>query len=136
MTPERWQRVCTVFAAALRCDPEGRVALLHEACGGDPELRAEVDRLLSDDAGASRDGFLDLPDTMSGLVDSRGLPTVRIRRAELQIVCPHCKNPIELLGRDDPEDIVCPCCGSTVHVELRVDHAVECAARPARRWPV
>ena len=61
MTPERWQRVCVLFAAALRCAPEGRDTLLHEACGEDTELRAEVERLLADDHAASRDGFLDVP---------------------------------------------------------------------------
>ncbi len=61
MTPERWQRVCILFAAAMRCDPEGRETLLHEACGDDPDLRAEVERLLADDRAASRDGFLDVP---------------------------------------------------------------------------
>ena len=49
MTPERGERVYEVFEAALECDPAGRAALLDELCGGDPELRAEVERLLADD---------------------------------------------------------------------------------------
>ncbi len=61
MTPERWQRICALFNQVRRCDPEGRDPLLHEACGEDTELRAKVERLLADDAGASRDGFLDVP---------------------------------------------------------------------------
>ncbi len=61
MTPERWQRICDLFDQARQIDPEARDALLRTACDGDPELRAEVERLLADDAGASRDGFLDLP---------------------------------------------------------------------------
>ena len=49
MNPERGQRVYTIFEAALRCDPAGRAALLDTLCGDDPELRAEVERLLADD---------------------------------------------------------------------------------------
>ena len=61
MTPERWQRVCGIFAAALRCSPAERGALLAAACADDPQLRAEVERLLADDDIASRDGSRDLP---------------------------------------------------------------------------
>jgi len=41
MTPERWQRVCELFSAALRCDLAAREAVLQEACDNDRELRAE-----------------------------------------------------------------------------------------------
>ena len=61
MTPERWQRILRLFDRARQSDPDGRETLLHRACDGDAELRAEVERLLADDVGASRDGFLDLP---------------------------------------------------------------------------
>ena len=70
MTPERWQRICDVFHESRRCDPQDRDTLLHEACGEDTELRAEVERLLADDAGASRDGFLDLPTDSVKPIDS------------------------------------------------------------------
>ncbi len=45
MTPERWQRICALFDRVRPCEPEGRDALLREACGDDPDLRAEVERL-------------------------------------------------------------------------------------------
>jgi len=61
MTPERSQRVYAVFEAALRCDLAGRAALLEELCAGDPELRAEVERLLARDAEAGRDCFMATP---------------------------------------------------------------------------
>jgi eukaryotic-like serine/threonine-protein kinase len=60
MTSERWHRVCAIFAAALRCSPAERGALLAAACADDPQLHAEVERLLADDT-TSRDGFRDLP---------------------------------------------------------------------------
>jgi hypothetical protein len=58
VTPERWQQVCALFAAALRCAPAEREVMLREACAGDPGLRTEVDRLLAGDARADEDGFL------------------------------------------------------------------------------
>ena len=58
MSPERGKRVYAVFEAVLQCDPAGRAALLEKLCAGDPELRAEVERLLDQDAQAERDRFL------------------------------------------------------------------------------
>ncbi|MEK7403663.1 MAG: protein kinase [Acidobacteriota bacterium] len=51
MTPERWARIKEVFGAALE-KPEA----LDELCGGDAELRHEVERLL-----AEKDGTLQSP---------------------------------------------------------------------------
>ena len=64
MTPERGQRVYAVFEAALACDPVGRAALLEALCADDLELRAEVERLLAQDAQADRDHFLATPASM------------------------------------------------------------------------
>jgi serine/threonine protein kinase len=61
MTPERWHQVCTIFAAAVRCGPDERVVLLDRACAEDSELRAAVERLLTDDAAAGADRFLTAP---------------------------------------------------------------------------
>ena len=47
MTPERWQQVKAVLAEALERPPGERAALLEEACGGDPSLRAEVESLIA-----------------------------------------------------------------------------------------
>ena len=47
MTPERWQRVNTLFRRARERDPSDRAALLDEACGGDTALRREVESLLA-----------------------------------------------------------------------------------------
>ena len=38
LTPERWQRVNDVFAAALEQPADAREAYLNEACGDDPDL--------------------------------------------------------------------------------------------------
>lgn len=61
MTPERWRMVSDLFSAVLQCDPASREAMLQNACGDDRELRAEVDRLLNDDAQAADDDFLNTP---------------------------------------------------------------------------
>ena len=47
-----------LFSAALECDPVVREALLQQMCSGDPELRSEVERLLSSDDQASAHDFL------------------------------------------------------------------------------
>jgi serine/threonine-protein kinase len=51
VTPEQWQRVREVFAAALEV-PRGapRAAYLEHACAGDPVLRADVEAMLVADA--------------------------------------------------------------------------------------
>jgi serine/threonine protein kinase len=53
MTRERWDRIEALFLEAVELEPEKRAAWLHEQCGGDAELHAEVDRLLVSDAKAS-----------------------------------------------------------------------------------
>jgi eukaryotic-like serine/threonine-protein kinase len=53
MTTHGWQRLEDLFHAALERPPAERAAFLAEACGDDPELRVEVERLLEADAQAS-----------------------------------------------------------------------------------
>ncbi|MFN0123710.1 MAG: hypothetical protein ACKV2V_24680 [Blastocatellia bacterium] len=50
MHPERWQQVDQLFHAALERQPEVRAAFLDHACGGDAELRDEIESLLAADA--------------------------------------------------------------------------------------
>ena len=45
---ERWKRADALFDAALDLASEERAGFLDDACGGDPDLRALVDRLLAD----------------------------------------------------------------------------------------
>jgi hypothetical protein len=47
MTPERLQRVKKIFDHALRCEPQRRAEYLADACAGDPQIRGEVESLLS-----------------------------------------------------------------------------------------
>jgi serine/threonine-protein kinase len=49
MTGERWSRVEAVFAEAVALPPSRREASLSRACGGDLELRREVESLLAAD---------------------------------------------------------------------------------------
>lgn len=46
MTPERWGRIEELYHAALERPEEQRAGFLDEACGGDQELRGEVESLL------------------------------------------------------------------------------------------
>lgn len=47
MTPERWETLKEIFEAALDASPTRRTALVREHCS-DPEMRAEVERLLAE----------------------------------------------------------------------------------------
>lgn len=47
MDAERWQRLETLFFAALETPPPERTAWLDHACAGDAELRAELDAVLA-----------------------------------------------------------------------------------------
>jgi len=53
MSPERWQKVLSIFHEALDRPADERDALLEEACSGDSALRQDVARLLDADARAS-----------------------------------------------------------------------------------
>jgi len=62
MTKERWKRINEIVAAAWECAPERRAALLVDLCGGDMQLRAEVESLLEADQGAQEFLTEPLPD--------------------------------------------------------------------------
>src|SRR5687768_177107 len=47
MTPERWQQVKEIFDSAIKYLPEHRPAFISQACGGDDELRSEVESLIT-----------------------------------------------------------------------------------------
>ena len=67
MTPERWQQVKEIFHAALEREPAFRPDFLVGACGADPELRAEVESLIS--AHEDDGSFIDAPALGQGLLD-------------------------------------------------------------------
>jgi len=47
LTPERWAQIEELFHRASECEPEHRMVLLDEVGSDDPELRREVEALLS-----------------------------------------------------------------------------------------
>src|SRR5436190_20527283 len=47
MEPQRWKEIDAIFAAALERDSADRPAFLDEACGGDAQLRKEVESLIA-----------------------------------------------------------------------------------------
>jgi WD40 repeat protein/serine/threonine protein kinase len=111
MTADRWERVCTILNAALACDASDREGFLREACGGDPELRAEVDRLLVLDAQANREGFLAIPGT------PKPAAAVWVPRDVRHVICPHCGNSIPVDGPAAADQIVCPGCGFSARIQ-------------------
>jgi len=55
MTPARWQQIKQIFQSAIERPPADRDGFISEACANDPELRSEVESLISshDQAGES-----------------------------------------------------------------------------------
>jgi hypothetical protein len=55
MTPERWQQVKQIFQSAIERPPAERAGFISKACADDPQLRSEVESLISssDQAGDS-----------------------------------------------------------------------------------
>ena len=47
MTPDEWQRIKALAHEALECDTGKRAELLDRVCGGDAELRRQVEELLA-----------------------------------------------------------------------------------------
>ncbi|HEX8149658.1 MAG TPA: protein kinase [Pyrinomonadaceae bacterium] len=67
MTPERWKQIEGVFDAAADLAPAERDAYLAEACGGDAELRRQVELLIrSHDAAGS---FIEEPAVAGVITD-------------------------------------------------------------------
>ena len=54
MTPERWQQISAIYQQAAAQSGKDRDAYLTHACGGDAELRREVESLLTQGASAER----------------------------------------------------------------------------------
>src|SRR5215831_10112864 len=46
MTPERYQQICELYHAALDVEAAERTAFLERECGGDENLRREVELLI------------------------------------------------------------------------------------------
>jgi non-specific serine/threonine protein kinase/serine/threonine-protein kinase len=56
---ERWRRISALFEEAIQLPAPQRAAFLDAACGSDPELKAEVVRLLQ--SAEQAEGFLEQP---------------------------------------------------------------------------
>ena len=72
---DRYRRVDAVFDALLDVPPEEQMAFAERAAGDDPEVHAEVLRLLH---AHRREGFLESPPPLpGGALDDRGVPEPR-----------------------------------------------------------
>jgi serine/threonine protein kinase len=61
MTPERYERLCQLFDQAQQRPAGERAAFLDQACGDDPVMRAEVEKLLDHDRGARAEQLFQEP---------------------------------------------------------------------------
>src|SRR4051794_30262553 len=53
MTPDRWREVTQIYGAVVARAPEQRAAAVAELCGGDAELRHEIETLLESQRGTA-----------------------------------------------------------------------------------
>lgn len=66
MSPERWQKIESLFQSAVELAPSEASVYLDEACGDDKDLRDEVEKLLRSDREASE--FIESPIWTDGSV--------------------------------------------------------------------
>jgi non-specific serine/threonine protein kinase/serine/threonine-protein kinase len=78
MTPERWQRVKELFQASCELDPAERSRWLTEACAGDDDLRAEVEKLLQSFSEAG--DFIERPPMASASAPEKRFGAYRVLR--------------------------------------------------------
>jgi serine/threonine protein kinase/pimeloyl-ACP methyl ester carboxylesterase len=74
MDHERWRRVKVLFHSALEQEPEKRQAFLDHACGGNIDLRQQVERLLTREQEAG--SFLETPAAHGFIPDPRAVTLV------------------------------------------------------------
>jgi eukaryotic-like serine/threonine-protein kinase len=119
MTSERWHQVCAVFDKAVGLAPAEREVWLHAACALDAELRAEVDRLIDHDAMAIDGQFLARRVNLitPPRVDQSAPRVSGERWGERQVICPHCRSPIDFVHQNTVDDVICPICGSSFRLE-------------------
>ena len=116
MTPERWQRIAELFEAAVLRDAAGRESWLRAASGGDADLRAEVERLLSQDGRAERDGILSPPATTRPPSDrtESWLPRVAVApRDDPRPIAPAAGPSVDRTGGFTPREAIAPHTGDT-----------------------
>lgn len=66
MSNEHWQLVEAAFERVIAAPPDERAHVLNDACGGDQDLRADVEALLQHDR-CSENSFLKSPAILSGV---------------------------------------------------------------------
>jgi len=70
MTPDRWERIKSLFGMALEIEPAKRSSFIAEVAGDDEELRLALERLLESDESAT--GFLEKPVLNGRIAGSSG----------------------------------------------------------------
>ncbi|HXW05119.1 MAG TPA: serine/threonine-protein kinase, partial [Vicinamibacterales bacterium] len=87
-SPEDWSRIDAILDEVLDLEPSARAEAISRACGGDPRLRGEIERLVAADAAADR--FLETPAVeYAGALVSAGEAGVADTEREGMIVGPY-----------------------------------------------
>ena len=142
MTPERWRKLCDLFSEAVRCLPSDASPCSSMPVRSPPNCPAEFEPLLAELAAGDDQSHPVSVDPEASLAVLRRLMSLELRAGNLQIHCPHCHNPIELLVPTGPEEVVCPSCGSSTGWRKRPPRRGACGGRGnvwadsscSRRW--
>jgi hypothetical protein len=74
MNPSRWKEVEAIFHAAVDLPPDERGNFLARRCGGDQELRREVESLLAAEAPDGQPGVTSVLRGVAAMADEPSLP--------------------------------------------------------------
>src|SRR5882672_935745 len=85
-TPQRWQEIDRIFAAALERDPKERARFVAEVCSGDEELRKEVESLIAHDLQQTLGGNQAVEEATKLLVTEKALLMSGQRVGPYQII--------------------------------------------------
>ncbi|MFO0954398.1 MAG: serine/threonine-protein kinase, partial [Isosphaeraceae bacterium] len=116
MTTAQWERVTQLFGRCVDLPEPDRAALLVQDCS-DPVVRQAVERMLERDRAARSRDFLHTPGSTVPHPPLFGPGPWDAARAGLHFLCPHCREPIELVDVRLPRDVTCDACGSTFKVD-------------------
>ena len=58
MNSERWEQIARLYEQVLDEEPSARRAFVDRACGGDPDMRREIEALLAEE---DEPGLIDRP---------------------------------------------------------------------------
>ena len=115
----RWKLINELFTRALLISEEEQAGFLARECE-DEGVRAVVLDLLQEDRRANDEGFLRPPDSSDFHPAFDGLGPIEAANRGLHILCPNCRQAIEIVGVPAQGYFTCRVCQTTFKVNEAV----------------